>query len=59
MKKNELEAGMKVMHEEWDSDTSESMEVVEVNGKLMLRFGGMPDTNIDAGGESEDGWFEA
>lgn len=55
----QLKPGMMVMHKDWDSRTSDPMKVVKVKGQLMLKDPEMGTTELDAGGESADGWYLA
>ena len=49
--------GTKVMHVDWNPHTSEGMKVKRKGKKIFLCLDGEEDTEYNAGGETEDGWF--
>ena len=50
--------GTKVMYTGWNPHTSEGMTVKRKGKKIFLCLPGREDTEYNAGGETEDGWFK-
>ena len=50
--------GDRIMHKSWDMLTSDPMTVKRKGKKIFLCLAGEEDTEYDAGGEGDTGWFE-